>query len=357
VTIIGFVVLPVVAESAFRLEGDDLVLRLNAGTPGPFQLMREEGEIRVRLPEGTAELDLTLPDEPRKLLTAARWEVDDHGPTVVLELGAGTFRSIESAPEGIRVLITATLQPLDAYLIGPGDVLDVEVFGEKDLSGSLTVDPAGNVRMILIGKVRAAGLTTEALAERIQSMLAEEFLQDPRVRVEVVEYKSHEVTVLGPVVLPGNIAVLGPTRLSKIIRLAKGFTDKAGYRLTVRRELSDGTVHTVEIGRQELEEGREDPLILPDDLITVAEAEIFFIDGEVGRPSAYPLMPNLTLMKAIAFAGGTTPWANETEIEIHRQVGGRTLLETHNLKKIRAHRAPDPRLRPGDLVRVPRRFL
>jgi polysaccharide export outer membrane protein len=104
----------------------------------------------------------------------------------------------------LLIVIVASVIPSAAhaqgeYLVGPGDVLNVEVFGEKDLSGNFTVSEDGNIKNILLGDVHVNGLTTAQIEKLLTKELGKNYLVDPMVTVSIKDYRSHKVYVLGEV--------------------------------------------------------------------------------------------------------------------------------------------------------------
>jgi polysaccharide export outer membrane protein len=346
------------AGGGFRQHEDGLLLELDLPSGSGWRLENGPGAVRVILPDAAPRERLDLPEDPRQLLQDLSW-IEEEGRTVlVVELGAGVLAGVESPGDRLRLLFRSHLQEEQVYRLGPGDVIDLQVYGEEELSGELTVDPVGEIRVELIGPVKAAGHTPDELAAVVRDVLGRDFLANPLVTVEVKSYREQYVTVTGPVGRPGPIPVRGPLPLSRVIILAGGFAPLAsGNQVLINRVDPDGTPRSIRVARADLESGRSDPVILPEDVVTVADPELVYVDGEVVQSGAVALAPGMTLLRALAMARGTTPWANEGDVQIHRVVGGQRILEVYNLKRIRAHKQPDPPLRPGDLIVVPRRFL
>lgn len=346
------------AASGLRVSEDGLVLELDLPPDGGWRVENGPGAVRILLPGDTPTERILMPEDPRQLLQSLSWTEESGQSVLVVELGAGVLAGVEGFADGLRLRFESPLEGEQVYRLGPGDVIDLQVYGEEELSGELGVDPAGEIRVELIGTVMAAGHSPDELAGIISNALEKDFLANPLVTVEVKRYREQFVMVTGPVGRPGPVSVRGPTPLSRVIVQAGGFVElAAGSHMTISRVDHDGTARSFQVDRKDLESGRSDPVVLPEDLVTVAAPELVYVDGEVGQSGAVALTPGLTLLRALAMARGTTPWANESDVEIHRQIGGHDVLEIYNLKKIRAHKQPDPPLRPGDLIVVPRRFL
>jgi polysaccharide biosynthesis/export protein len=111
------------------------------------------------------------------------------------------------------------------YRLGVGDKIRVIVYDEADLSGDFQVDATGNVRLPMIGEVRAGGLTAHDLEASIGQALGNGYLNDPRVSVEVTTYRPFYV--IGEVLKPGEYPYANGMTTSSAVALAGGFTSKA----------------------------------------------------------------------------------------------------------------------------------
>jgi polysaccharide export outer membrane protein len=110
-----------------------------------------------------------------------------------------------------------------SFLIGPEDVLIVNVWRNQDLSREVTVRPDGLISMPLVGDVHAAGLTGEELAKKITDRL-KEFVSNPTVSVQVKEVNSYFIFVTGEVVKPGKYPLKSYATVMQGISMAGGFT-------------------------------------------------------------------------------------------------------------------------------------
>jgi polysaccharide export outer membrane protein len=133
------------------------------------------------------------------------------------------------------VLFQAGCTPLEpkvyeaptGFLLGPDDELDITVWRNKDLSIITRIRPDGLISMPLIGDVKAAGLTADALAQRIAERLKEYIPTTPSVSVSVKEINSYSVFVLGEVTKPGKFQLKSYVTVLQAISMAGGFTDYA----------------------------------------------------------------------------------------------------------------------------------
>lgn len=145
------------------------------------------------------------------------------------------------------------------YRLASGDRIQINVFGHPDLSGEFEVDGAGNVTFPLLGPVRAGGQTVEALRGQIETDLNRDYLVDPSVTVEVLNYRPF--FILGQVNAPGSYAYQAGMTVRQAVALAGGYTRRA-------RTSSMQVIRQTDDGPQELEVD-ENALVYPGDTIEV----------------------------------------------------------------------------------------
>lgn len=145
------------------------------------------------------------------------------------------------------------------YLLGPGDRLTVTVFGQPDMSGEFEVDGSGQLTLPLVGTVDAGGLTVAGLTESLTDRLARDFLVDPQVSVEVLNYRPFYI--LGELKSPGSYAYVAGIDVRQSVAIAGGFTRRAWTsEVTIVRETRDGRRKFV---------APLDAIVLPGDTIVV----------------------------------------------------------------------------------------
>jgi polysaccharide export outer membrane protein len=149
----------------------------------------------------------------------------------------------------------------DAYRLGASDKLRVIVFGEDSLSGEFTVSTSGNLSLPLIGEIPAAGRTLADVREEVQKRLNDGYLKNPRVSIEVLNYRSFYI--LGEVSKPGEYPYEAGLTVEKAAAIAQGFTYRANRSKIVIRHNNDASEERIR---------SNDPrLILPGDTIRVDE--------------------------------------------------------------------------------------
>jgi polysaccharide export outer membrane protein len=249
--------------------------------------------------------------------------------------------------------------------LGVEDLIEISVFEIPELNRTVRVSERGTLSLPLLGEVEAAGFSPRALEGRLRELLARRYLRDPQVSIFVREHGSKKVSVLGAVGKPGVYEMLGPRTLLQVLAQAGGLTQEAGADLHVIRRRPDGDEETISIPVNDLLVSRNPALniaVQPWDVISAPldRPVYIYIDGAVKTPGRIEQLASrpITLLQAIAKAGGATERANLRAIQILRQSpdGTQTIVEA-NVKKIRKGREPDPILGEGDVVVVPETFF
>lgn len=145
------------------------------------------------------------------------------------------------------------------YRLGPGDKLRIIVFGHKDISGQFVIDGSGNIAMPLLGQFAAGGLTVTELEKGLQTALNKNYIVNPRVSVEVLNYRPF--FILGEVNRPGSYPYITGITVLQAVALGGGYTRRA------RTSTAEVTRVTPD-GRVTLSLGPEAP-VLPGDTIEV----------------------------------------------------------------------------------------
>lgn len=243
------------------------------------------------------------------------------------------------------------------YIIGVDDKLSLSVYGNPDLSSTVQVGKDGKLGLSLIGDIQAAGMTVSELAELVTRHLEKDFIVDPQVTIEVVEFNSQWAYVTGQVRNQMRIPLKGNTTLKDAIAAAGGLFYDAGQDIIISRKETDSLEsEQIKIDRGDFEEGIANALLYNGDVITVPKAKYAYIQGEVRKPGPIKLDKGMTVLKSISMAQGLTDWADDTVI-ILRESSGIQVASKYNLKKMREGKAPDVELKPGDVIIIKKRFL
>jgi polysaccharide export outer membrane protein len=203
-----------------------------------------------------------------------------------------------------QVVSVASLPPPDAvhpsgqeedYLIGPWDVIDIQVFQVDLLSRSLQVDGTGHVQFPMIGDLTVAGKTTRQVAEEISTKLDQNYVRQPQVTVAVKESASQKFTVEGAVKSSGVFPLQGHMTLLKAIAVAQGVDNELAKQSdvvifrTVNQQRVAGVVNLAAVGKGKV----DDPPIYAGDVIVVptSSSRRFFKDLISATPLLFFLHP------------------------------------------------------------------
>lgn len=241
-----------------------------------------------------------------------------------------------------------------ALRLGTGDLLDINFYNVPELNTKTRVGSNGDVYLPLVDYVHVLGLTPEEAAAVIEKRYADGgFLKDPHITLLIDEYESQGVSILGEVMKPGVYPVLGGQRLLDLIAAAGGYSEKAGRSITITHRNSPDKSFTVPLSRNATG-GDNNIDVFPGDTVLVRRADIVYVVGDVGRPSGFLMdTENLTVLKAIALAGGTTRTAKLNGTRIIRR-GPNGMTETPvELKRILQAKAHDIPMQADDILFVP----
>ena len=249
--------------------------------------------------------------------------------------------------------------------VGAEDLLEISVFEIPELNRTVRVSERGTISLPLLGEMEVRGLTAMQVEDRLRDALTQKYLQDPQVSVFIREYGSKKVSVIGAVGKPGVYEMLGPRTLLQILSEAGGLEKEAGSHLYVIRAAPEGTTETIPVGVGDLLMNRNPELNLavqPGDVVSVPidRPVYIYVDGAVKTPGRLEELASrpITLLQAIAKAGGTTERASLKGIKILRRGADGTQTDIPvNLKRIRQGRQSDPLLEEGDVVVVPETFF
>jgi polysaccharide biosynthesis/export protein len=212
-----------------------------------------------------------------------------------------------------------------AYLLGPGDLLEIKVFEAERLNATVRVSSRGDVSLPLLGEVHVKGRTAAEAERLLEDRYRESYIRNPNVTIFVKEHFSQRVTVVGQVKYPGTYDYPSQLRLLDAIVLAGGLNDKAGSVVHVRRistAQGDGVQQAAVVDLDRLvNEGRTELNITINggDVVFVPEAGLFFVDGAVRRPGEYRIRGNMNLHEALLSAGGLTGYAKPRKTVLLRK--------------------------------------
>jgi len=249
----------------------------------------------------------------------------------------------------------SSLSSSDTPKLGAGDLIEVSVYNVPELTAKTRINNDGDAYLPLINYVRLSGLTVGEAEDLIQKRLAEGgFVKSPHVSILVDEYASGGVSILGEVARPGVYPVVGDKRLFDLISAAGGLTDKAGRSLALTHRNEPDKPLTVPLSRSLADIPQSNVPISPGDTIIVRKADIVYVVGDVGHPSGFLTdSGHMTVLQAIAMAGGTSRTANLGGTRIIRKEASGMTETRVQLKKILEAKAPDLVMQADDILFVP----
>lgn len=200
------------------------------------------------------------------------------------------------------------------YVIGVGDTFEISVYDEPELSKIVRVSEKGNINYPFIGSIKVLGLTAKKVADKIKSRLKGDYLINPQVSVFIREHSKFYI--LGEVENEGGYELKGALRVIDAIAMAGGAKDNANLNMVkvVRRERGRGVEHIVD-----LEAAESSFFIKPLDRIIVSKYKMISVLGEVRQPQSFYPKKGMTILEAIALAGGVNLNANRSKIKVIRK--------------------------------------
>lgn len=244
----------------------------------------------------------------------------------------------------------------ESLLIGPGDLLQVDVLDTPEMEQQVRVSDSGTISLAYLGSVQVAGETPSKAAALIQSMLIQkEVMRHPQVTVRVQEYATQDVAILGQVKSPGSYAIATPQSILKVLSLAGGLTEVADRHITIRRK--EGSKETTYYVANEAKDAFADvATVHPGDTVLVPRAPMIYIMGDVMRPGGYAIATNdshISVLQAIAMAGSANKTSIKSRVRLIRPgPNGSVELPVH-LDAIEKGKQPDIALQGNDILYVP----
>src|SRR6266550_4726175 len=235
-----------------------------------------------------------------KTLTASACVVAILG---ILSASAAAQTAPEAAPAN---------RPSD-YVVGASDVLKITVFDEPTMSGTYRVDTDGSVQYPMLGHVAVAGRRVRDIEQMIKTRLEDGYIRRAQVSVDVDQFRSRSIFIVGEVRSPGKYPMQGQMSLIEALAAAGSTTPTASTEVLILRPrdanspqaLTPDQVDQTNVRRislTDLQLGRlsENITLMEGDTIFVPKAERFFITGQVKSPGAYVYERGLTVLQAIS---------------------------------------------------------
>jgi len=279
---------------------------------------------------------------------------------VAFVIGCGRTTSTFTVPSSDDGRSLAAIQqlseslPVEDYKLGPGDIIEIKVYGIKDLQATVRIPESGSFDFPLAGTVKAAGVSAPDVEKQIAKVLNERYVNEANVTVFVKEFNSYRISVVGAVSKPGTVVLKkGNCTLVDALAEAGGLTDTAAREIYVTTADSSGVRQTRPVNLNPLLEGGDLSLnvpLRPGDSIYVPAGGYVFVTGYVKTPGAYPLRKDMTALQAVGTAGDFVSTASRRVRVIRRVSPSQVQVEKIDLADVSAGKRPDLLLLKSDVV-------
>jgi polysaccharide biosynthesis/export protein len=252
------------------------------------------------------------------------------------------------------------------YILGPHDIIEIQVFDEPELSKEGAINPEGRFGFPLLGSVPLGGLSVEAVEELLKRELSARFLVDPQVFVTVKEYNSRRAMVMGMVKEPSAYSLKGETTILDLLSRAGGMLDAGGKNLVlIRGANARGAAGApppepiiIDAHRLlRLGEAKLNLTVDHGDILFVPKADGVYVYGEVRKPGVVAHRDGLTVLQAVSLAEGLTNRARPSRVQVIRVEQGQQVKFQVNLDQVVRDAGKDIRLLPEDVIVVPESFF
>jgi polysaccharide export outer membrane protein len=226
-----------------------------------------------------------------------------------------------------------------------GDWVNIQVAGQPDSQSYVGTD--GRINVPLVGAVPVGGSSPAQAAERVAKALKDGgFFVDPQVSVVVTQPPGQLISVVGEVASQGRYPITARTTVVELLAQAGGLTEAAADVGYVLHRDEAGHLNRYPVNLDVMAEGADapPPNLSAGDSLLVPRAEMFSIQGEVASPGRYRVEPGMTVMQALARAGGVTERGSERRIQVKRVI-------KPGQYKTMSMKASDP-VKAGDIIRV-----
>lgn len=280
----------------------------------------------------------------------------------------------QNAPQPVQQLPADTIRP--NYVLGPNDQVLIRAPQAEEIDNRpFRVDGDGNINLPLVGRIHVAGMTLQELEADLVRRLRE-YIREPQVFVQIVQYRSEPVFFVGLFARPGAYPLQGNRTLIEMLTAVGGLLPNADRHIKITRQAEYGPiplpdavvdpekkVSTVEISLGSLSQNlspEENILLQPYDQISASRAELVWVNGEVSRVGGVALeeRESLPIAQVLTQSGGFTRDAKKNKVRILRPIEGttrRAVIEV-DARQLFEGKGVDVPLYPGDIVYIPRSY-
>lgn len=224
--------------------------------------------------------------------------------------------AVAFASLGAAVPPAAAQSVWSGYQLGAEDQIEVQIFGQGGSTVKTRIKSDGSITLPLVGRVEASNRTTQALASAVQEQLKRGgYINNPIVNVEILEYASRTVTVLGEFNRPGIVPLDRPVTLTELVARVGGLKEGGADIVEVRRaggKIEPYSLILIARGRT------PDVALQPGDAVFAGTAPQYYIYGQIGNAGTFRIAPGMTVRQALARAGGPTLSGSERKVTLYR---------------------------------------
>jgi polysaccharide export outer membrane protein len=268
------------------------------------------------------------------------------------------FQAVQSGQPPVVAPLSREFQP-KPYTVGPGDRIRLDFYNLSDTDTEMKkeylVEAAGTIQVKHVGSISVNGFTTPEIEAAVKKALESRgFYPEGVISVsaQVTDERQQPVTVQGQVVSPGEKQLRGAQMtVSRAINAAGGFTPSAGEEVEVHRVVN-GKTDIIRVTKTQLN-GGDDPGLVAEDTIIVKQGYVFFVNGEVLSPGQKVWAPGMTVLKAIALAGGMTPKGKYGHIQRAVKDADGKVIKYEKVKKLK----PETEILPDDQLHIDRKWF
>ena len=249
----------------------------------------------------------------------------------------------------------------ESLLIGPGDLLHLQVYDTPEMEQRARVTDAGSIPFSFLGTVNVSGLTPDQAAAQIERRLvAGGVMLHPEVSVRVEAYATQNASVMGQVVKPGTYEIDTSRKVVDLLAMAGGLTDMADRHITIQRSGPHKQNVVYYYSNAATAALSDDPMVFPGDTVVVPRVAVVYVLGDVLKPGGYPMITNnsnMTVLQAIALAGYANHTAAVGKSKLVRETPAGVQEIDLEVSLMQKGKKPDVALLPDDVIYVPFSFL
>jgi polysaccharide biosynthesis/export protein len=249
----------------------------------------------------------------------------------------------------------------ESLLIGPGDLLHLQVYDTPEMEQRARVTDAGNIPFSFLGRVSVSGLTPEQAAEQIEHQLvAAGVMRHPQVTVRVEAYATQNASVMGQVQKPGVYEIDTCRKVVEVLAMAGGLTDLADRHITIERAGAQKQKVEYYFSNAAATALSDDPMVYPGDTVVVPRAAVVYVLGDVLKPGGYAIDTNnskMTVLQAIALAGYANHTAAVGKSKLVRETSTGVQEIDLQVSEMQKGKKADVALLPDDVIYVPFSFI